>query len=50
MVLAGPWSDPSTITSSVLKDLTGKFVLDLTEKNETHTNCPLQLLHCTLLH
>lgn len=32
MVLAGPWSDPSTVTSSVLKDLTGKFLLDPTEE------------------
>lgn len=49
MVLAGPWSDPSTITSSVLKDLTGKFVLDLTEKMK-HTQIVLftfYIAHCS---
>lgn len=45
MVLAGPWSDPSTITSSVLKDLTSsrKVCAWSDWKSETHTNCPLQL-------
>lgn len=51
MVLAGPWSDPSTITSSVLKDLTSsrKVGSGADWKNEIHANCPLQVLHCTLL-